>query len=178
MVPSLNNIFLIGFMSSGKSTVGALIARKLEWRFLDTDSMVEKTAGMPVAKMLETEGEATFRSAEAQAVAVATTGKRTVIALGAGALLDRDNRERVLRSGFVVFLDTSVDAILTRPGGTQRSLMRPQKGMSLRETVEAVLAARKYIFDQAHLKVVTDGKTPEAVMLEVIAGAEKWKGDV
>ena len=176
MQPSLTNIFLVGFMGSGKSTVGALIARKLEWRFLDTDSMVEKSAGMPIARMFETEGEATFRSAEAQEVAVATTGKNTVVSLGGGALLDRDNRERVLRSGFVVFLEASVDTILSRPGGTQRPLLRPQKGKTLRETVEALLTARKYIFDQAHLKVVTDGKTPEAIMLEIIKGAESWKG--
>ncbi len=176
MQPSLTNIFLTGFMGSGKSTVGALVARKLEWRFLDTDQMVEKTAGMPIARMFETEGEATFRSAEAQEVAVATTGKHTVVALGGGALLDRDNRERVLRSGFVVFLEATVDSIVSRAGGTQRPLLRPQKGMTLRDTITSMLAARKYIYDQAHLKVTTDGKTPEAIMLEIIKGAEAWKG--
>jgi shikimate kinase len=176
MQPNLTNIFLVGFMGTGTTTVGGLLAKKLDWRFLDTDQMVVKISGNPIARMMETEGEAAFRSAEAQQVAVATTGKRTVVSLGGGALLDRDNRERVLRSGMVVFLEASVDTLLTRTGGSQRPLLRPQKGKTLRQTIEDLLAARKYIYDQAHLTVATDGKTPEAVMLEIIKGAEAWKG--
>ncbi len=176
MATSVNNIFLVGFIGAGTSSVGALLAKKLDWRFLDTEQMVMKVVGNSIAKYLELEGEAAFRSAEEKQVNMASTGKHTVVALGAASLQDRDTRERVLRSGMVVFLEASVDTLMARAGGVARPFLRPMKGKTLRQTIEETLASRKYVYSQAHLTVSTDGKTPEAVMLEIIKLAETWTG--
>lgn len=176
-IPSnIENVFLTGFMGSGKSTVGALLSEAIGWKFVDTDSMVEQMAGMPIPKLFETEGESKFRGYECGVVASVTTGTKKVVALGGGAMGDRDNRERILRSGVVVYLSAGVETLMKRVQGTDRPLLKGTQGKALQGRIEDLLASRAYIYESAHFQVQTENKTVHEVMAEVLKGLEAWKG--
>src|ERR1700742_506775 len=90
---SVSRIVLTGFMGAGKTTVGALLARRLGWDFVDSDRIVESRAGCTVAQIFEREGEPAFREKEAAAVRDLAKGERVVIGLGGGALETPTTRE-------------------------------------------------------------------------------------
>jgi len=168
MAPAPDNIFLTGFMGSGKSTVGARLAKEIGWKFIDTDKLIESAAGMTIAKLFETEGEPRFRAMEHQIVEQVATVKQVVIALGGGALLDDTSRALILSTGAVVYLQASVDTILARTKGSDRPLLREN-------SVKHLLEAREPIYQQAHLHIPTDGKTHAQVVSEIRKGIATWK---
>jgi len=168
MAPGPDNIFLTGFMGSGKSTVGARLAKEIGWKFIDTDKLIESAAGMTIAKLFETEGEPRFRAMEHQIVEQVATVKQVVIALGGGALLDDTSRELILSAGAVIYLQASVDTILARTKGSDRPLLREN-------SVKHLLEAREPIYQQAHFHIPTDGKTHAQVVSEIKKGLATWK---
>ncbi len=117
-------VVLTGFMATGKTEVGRRLARALGWPFIDTDKLVEASAGRSVRDIFATEGEAAFRDLERQAVARACAMPEAVIATGGGALLDPDNRRRLAAAGPIICLTATPEDILTRTGnGMTRPLL-------------------------------------------------------
>jgi shikimate kinase len=114
-------IFLVGFMGSGKTTVGTLLAARLGWRFADLDDDIEAQAGMPIAAIFDTRGEAEFRRLETEALErqarVIRNGQPTVVALGGGAFPIEANRVLVARSGVSVWLDCPLALAAARVAG-------------------------------------------------------------
>jgi len=98
------NIFLVGLMGAGKTTVGRQLARRLGKQFQDTDHEIERRTGVRVALIFEIEGEAGFRAREAQVVAALTALDDIVLATGGGVVLDAANRVRLKDRGFVIYL--------------------------------------------------------------------------
>jgi shikimate kinase len=98
------NIYLVGMMGAGKSTVGRLLARRLKLRFYDSDHEIERRCGVKIPVIFEIEGEAGFRSREIQVVAELTVLSSIVLATGGGAVLAPENRERLAEHGTVVYL--------------------------------------------------------------------------
>ena len=98
------NIFLVGLMGAGKTTVGRQLAQRLGKSFHDTDQEIERRTGVRVATIFEIEGEAGFRAREAQAVAALAGVEDAVLATGGGVVLRPENRERLKAHGFVVYL--------------------------------------------------------------------------
>src|SRR5258708_3941354 len=103
------NIYLIGPMGSGKSTVGRALARGWEWEFMDTDRWIERTAGKTIRRIFEQSGEPAFRRLEKSAVVRASRGVRRVVAVGGGAVMDPGNRRLMRRTGIVVYLQVSAE---------------------------------------------------------------------
>jgi shikimate kinase len=103
MEPS-RNIFLVGLMGSGKTTVGRQLARRLGKTFYDTDLEIERRTGVRVALIFEIEGEPGFRARETQIVDALTALEDVVVATGGGAVLDSTNRARLASRGFVIYL--------------------------------------------------------------------------
>jgi shikimate kinase len=103
-VKNTDNIFLIGLMGSGKTTVGRQLAAELGKTFHDTDQEIERRTGVRIALIFEIEGEAGFRTREAQVVDQLTQLSNMVLATGGGAVLNPDNRGRLARRGVVVYL--------------------------------------------------------------------------
>lgn len=101
---SSRNIFLVGLMGAGKTTVGRQLARRLGKRFIDTDHEIEQRTGVRVGVIFEIEGEPGFRAREAQTLDALTALQDVVLATGGGAVLDPGNRERLASRGFVVYL--------------------------------------------------------------------------
>ena len=99
-----DNIFLVGLMGAGKTTVGRFLAAELGKTFHDTDHEIERRTGVKIALIFEIEGEAGFRAREAQVVDQLTQLSNVVLATGGGAVLDADNREHLAHRGVVVYL--------------------------------------------------------------------------
>ena len=109
-----SRIYLNGFMGSGKSTIGPLLARRLRWSFADLDDRIVDEIGMPIADYFTRFGEARFREVEAERLFNTAQDHRHVIAVGGGALCQPDNLEWVLEQGIVVYLKVEVDELVRR----------------------------------------------------------------
>jgi shikimate kinase len=111
------NVALIGFMATGKSTVGRMLADRLGYRFVDTDEEIVRRTGLGVAELFASYGETAFRAIERRVVADASASEKTVISCGGGVALDQGNVEALRGTSRLVLLTASVDEILGRVGG-------------------------------------------------------------
>jgi shikimate kinase len=108
------NIFLVGLMGAGKTTVGRLLARRLKLRFFDSDQEIERRCGVKIPLIFEIEGEDGFRAREEQAIAEVTALEGIVLATGGGAVLGADNRRRLAARGTVVYLNARPENLYER----------------------------------------------------------------
>jgi len=108
------NLYLVGMMGAGKTTVGRLLARRLKLRFIDCDREIERRCGVAVPLIFDIEGEAGFRARETQAVKELTVLQNVVLATGGGAVLDPANRSRLAAHGTVVYLCATPEALYER----------------------------------------------------------------
>lgn len=122
-----DNIFLIGPMGSGKSTVGRALAKRLGWTFVDTDRIIERTAGADISRIFEQNGEPFFRKLEEKAVRRASQRRERVISIGGGAVLSLANRRVIARRGVAVYLQVSA-ATAFRRASVQGLEKRPLLG--------------------------------------------------
>src|SRR5689334_18199759 len=99
-----SNVFLVGMMGAGKTTVGRLLARRLKLRFIDADHEIEARCGVKIPVIFEIEGEAGFRAREAQTIAELAALDGIVLATGGGAVLAATSREHLAKGGVVVYL--------------------------------------------------------------------------
>jgi shikimate kinase len=117
-----NNIYLVGLMGSGKTTIGRVLARRMGRRFVDSDHEIEARTGVRIPTIFELEGETGFRRREAQTIAELSTEIGIVMATGGGAVLRPENREVLARTGWVVYLDVPTHVLLER---TRHDTNRP-----------------------------------------------------
>src|SRR5438105_15161567 len=126
--PSL--VFLVGFMGSGKTTVGRALAAVMGWRFADLDQLIEAREGRSIREIFETRGEAEFRRIEHEAIAACREMSETVIALGGGAFIADANRALISALGMSVWLDCPLEICLDRLGNDPtRPLLRGKEEM-------------------------------------------------
>ena len=100
-----SNIYLVGLMGAGKTTVGRQLARRLGRQFLDSDHEIVERTGVSIPTIFEIEGEEGFRRREAQTIAELTSGTNQVVATGGGVVIDPENRKRLHDNGWVVYRD-------------------------------------------------------------------------
>jgi len=108
------NIFLVGLMGAGKTTVGKLIARHLNRPFVDSDHEIEKRTGVNIPLIFELEGEAGFRTRETAVIEELTGQRNIVLATGGGAILSQRNRDNLRRNGTVIYLRAKVEDLWQR----------------------------------------------------------------
>jgi shikimate kinase len=157
---------LIGPPGAGKSTVGPLLAALLGAAFTETDAMVEETAGKPVSDIFITDGEPAFRGLERAAVAAALSQHPGIVALGGGAVMDPQTRQR-LAGHRVVYLQTGFAAAVRRVGlDSPRPLLLGNPRGRMRE----LLAERVAVYTAlARITVVTDDRDPQEIADEIAA---------
>ena len=114
MLNSTTNIFLVGLMGSGKTTIGRSLAKRLNKRFVDADHEIEARTGASIPWIFEIEGEASFRQREADVIRDLTAQEDIVLATGGGAVLNEESRKFLKERGTVVYLRASVNSILQR----------------------------------------------------------------
>ncbi len=108
------NLYLVGLMGAGKTTVGRVLARRLKLRFLDSDQEIERRCGVKIPVIFEIEGEAGFRNREQQAIAEPTSLQGIVLATGGGAVVAEDNRKHLAAGGTVVYLNARPEDLYER----------------------------------------------------------------
>jgi len=160
------NIFLIGPMGAGKTTVGRRLAEARGMDFVDSDQEVEARTGVNIAFIFEKEGEAGFRRRERQAIGELTQRQCMVLATGGGAVLDADNRQWLAGRGFVVYLHASIEQQMAR---TERTDTRPLlQGGNRRETLEQLFSTRDPLYREiADLVLHTDGRNARTLAREI-----------
>lgn len=174
-------IFLTGFMGCGKSTVGALAAPLLGWRFVDLDQEIEARAGCSVAAIFASGGEAAFRAREREALLA--TPVRTVCGLGGGALVDGANREWARKHGLVIYLQVDAEELCRRLEGSpvRRPLLESDRGQrqageQLLARISTLLEVREPRYAQAHCTIEATRISAEEAARAVV-GAYRSRND-
>ena len=158
------NLALIGFSTTGKSTVAGLLADALGWYSADTDQLIVVTAGRPIHDIFHREGEAVFRAREAAVLAAVLAGGHTVIATGGGIVTVPDNLSRLRQRAWTVCLTAQPTTILRRLQAAAPSEPRPLlDAPDPLARIESLLGQRQAVYAQADLTVETDRRTPEQV---------------
>jgi len=178
-VKAFRGIVLVGFMGSGKSSVGRELARRFDAPFVDVDEWIESSAGCRIRDLFAREGEQAFREREKAALREVLSVKGGVIATGGGAFADEENRVLLRSYAPVVYLDTAVETLLERlAGDLDRPLLRGGDG-DREEVVRELLSRRIPGYRTADVTVRTDGRTVEEVAGQVadwIDRTEGWAG--
>ena len=162
------NIILIGPMGSGKSTIGNIMAKRLNREFQDSDHYIEERTGVDIARIFDIEGEEGFRERESNALCDLLSQNNRVIATGGGSVLREENRRLLKQNGYIVFLDTSVNQQMAR---LRRDKKRPLlQTENPRERLEALFAERRPIYlDLADLAVKTDKRVARRLAADIIS---------
>lgn len=165
----MKNIILIGFMGTGKSSVGALLASKLGASFIDLDNAVESKYDMTISEMFEKYGEDFFRKCEKETVKEIASRKNTVIATGGGTVKDEENREILSDCGFIVALKASADVVYERTvkEGT-RPLLDNLNEVDRRKKIADLMQERQSIYETADLSILTDDMSPMQAVDEIM----------
>ena len=164
----MRNVFLVGPMGAGKSTIGRLLAKELGIPFKDSDREIEARTGADIPWIFDVEGEEGFREREEAMIAELVQEQGIVLATGGGVVMREANRSALADNGLVVYLCTSVDQQLQRTAkDRQRPLLQtadPEK--VLRE----LMAKRDPLYREiAHLVIETDQRGPKTVVTSIIA---------
>lgn len=153
-------IYLTGFMGSGKSTVGPLLAERLGYAFIDLDSSIEASAGKPIRRIFTEQGEDEFRRLESLRLRSASRTARAVIALGGGAIASENNLYFVVTNGTLVYLSVQPSVLAKRLSspGDARPLLLGDDGQTLDDgdlvhRVESMVAARQPFYSRADVTV-------------------------
>ena len=160
MNKSGSNIYLIGPMGSGKTTIGQRVAKRLKMEFIDCDRNLEKQTGASVNLIFDVEGESGFRTRESKMLKVLTSRNNVLVATGGGTVLREENRELLKRTGLVVYLQTSVNQQLHR---LRLDRTRPllQEG-NRRQKLTRLAAARNPVYEElADLVFTSKNRGPE-----------------
>ncbi|MBD2385608.1 shikimate kinase [Cylindrospermum sp. FACHB-282] len=153
------NLYLIGMMGVGKTTVGRLLAQQLGYGFVDTDSVIVQAAGKSINEVFADEGEAAFRQLESDVLAQVCAFTKLTIATGGGIVLRRENWG-YLHHGLIVWLDVPLELIMARLAeDTTRPLLQDA---DLQGKLRSLLEQRKPLYSQGDLRItVQEGETPE-----------------
>ncbi|NLO10195.1 MAG: shikimate kinase [Clostridiales bacterium] len=165
-----DNYILIGFMGSGKSSVGKKLAEKLGYDFKDTDEMIVESEGVEIDEIFLKYGEELFRNLESTLLlSIVGTLKTTVLSTGGGMPLRGQNVNLLRLMGRVIYLQASMETIIDRlSGDNTRPLL---KGENPRDKVEKLLAERTPIYKRSADTIIdTDGKTIDDIVREILGG--------
>jgi shikimate kinase len=163
----VKNLVLVGFMGTGKTTVGKAAAERLGMEFVDTDCIVEAAAGRTIERVFAESGEAAFRELEAMAVAQAASRRGAVIATGGGALGRPENVAALRASGVLVCLTARPEVVLERvlAQGIDRPMLH---GTDPLERIRDLLAARQAAYAQADAQIDTSDLTLDGALEAVM----------
>lgn len=167
MQSDARSVFLIGMMGAGKSTVGRLLAQRLNYRFVDADREMEAKSGVPIPTIFEIEGESGFRRRELVLLGELTQQAGVVLATGGGAVLDADMAQTLRQRGLVIYLRASADEIFRR---TRQDRSRPLlQTADPRARINELLAEREPLYEKAaHLVFQSAASNPRRLVTRLI----------
>jgi shikimate kinase len=163
-----SNIYLVGPMGAGKSTIGRVLAAELHLSFRDSDKVIEERTGADIPWIFDMEGEEGFRERETAVIDELAKESNTVIATGGGIILRSYNREVMKASGYICYLTASIEQLVER---TSRDKKRPLLQVdNPRQKIVDLLAARDPLYrEAADFIILTDRRPPKIVAQEIVS---------
>jgi shikimate kinase len=162
-----DKVYLVGFMGAGKTSVGRALAKRLDWRLVDVDELIEQRERQTVAELFARRGEPYFRAAERAVLIDEVPSRHVVVATGGGTFVDPQNRALINRDGVSVWLDVPLDRLLGRvPVDGRRPLAAD------RTEFERLYLARRPSYEQAHLRI----DAARAGVDEIVEQLVEWLG--
>ncbi|MGD9014668.1 MAG: shikimate kinase [Candidatus Omnitrophota bacterium] len=160
------NIYLVGFMGTGKTAVGNEVARRLNQQFIDLDSQIEERENRKISQIFNVDGEAYFRSLEKQALKEIAAEKNRVVSCGGGIILDEENIQIMKKTGRMICLTSRPEVILARTQGyRQRPLLNVENPA---ERIDELLKIRAPFYAQADYTIDTSDLSVLAVVDKVL----------
>ena len=155
------NIVLVGFMGTGKSATGRVLADRLSWPFFDTDEMIEREAGMSISDIFARDGESCFRDLETSAVRLLSMMDNIVISCGGGVVLRAENMDALRTNGVIVCLTASPETIFKRVSKTvNRPLLKVQDPL---RRIKELQEQRAPYYRDCHITIDTSSLSPKSV---------------
>mgnify|MGYP000055856952 FL=1 len=165
----MRNVYLIGFMGAGKSTVGRILGEALGMEFLDTDRLIVERTGLPIPEIFSRFGEEYFRTLEREVIEEITGKRGLVVALGGGAPMDDENWRRLRESGVTVYLRESPEVLAARLADDDtRPLLVGHSGEARKERIRSLLASREPRYLEAEVVVECRGRRPEEIAADIL----------
>ncbi|MDD2581979.1 MAG: shikimate kinase [Desulfuromonadaceae bacterium] len=160
-------LILTGFMGSGKSSVGKIVAERLGYRFIDLDAEIVAVTGCSINEIFARDGEQSFRALEtSQLKRILSKGERCVVATGGGAVILASNRDVMRSSGMIINLKVTTEQVGDRlKGCTDRPLLA---GNDSGERTKTLMDEREQFYADADIRIDTDGKSVEDVAAEIL----------
>ena len=156
-------VYLVGFMAAGKTTVARRLAKRLDWRVVDIDDVVERREHLTVAEIFARHGEPYFRVAERAALTEQLGVPHLVVATGGGTFADPQNRAMINADGISVWLDISLEQAVARlPANGRRPLA------SDREAFERLYHLRRAAYQQAHIRIDASRQSVDALVEQLL----------
>lgn len=161
------NLVFTGFMGTGKSTVGKIVAEKLDRMFFDTDSMIEDSTGQSINEIFQNSGEDAFRRIESETVALAASMEDIVIACGGGVTVNQKNIDILRKNGIIINLFASPEHILDRISENDKRPLLARAMNPLGE-IKKLLEQRKSAYKECDFAFNTEGLTPGQCAEEIL----------
>lgn len=174
LVQTFDNIFLIGMMGAGKTTIGKLLAKRLQKSFIDTDQEIEHRTGVKISVIFEIEGEAKFRARESGVLEELTVKHNVVLATGGGIILHERNRSLLSQHGTVIYLNATVTDLWQR---IQHDKNRPLLQVDQpEEKLQKIFAERDPLYKSvANIIIDTDNQSVQALINQLEAKLTEYK---
>ena len=166
VLSEMRNVFITGFMGTGKSCVGEALAARLGREFVDLDEQIVQAAGEQINAIFARQGEAHFRTLEHETLKKLCSGSGFVVSTGGGAVISMENRSLMHDSGVVVNLRASAETIRNRlDGDDKRPLLRDDKSA---EKIAAMLEEREPCYADADIRIDTTGRSVEEIVEHIL----------
>lgn len=160
------NLYLVGFMGTGKTTVGRAVAQRMTYQFLDSDVEIEREQGRPIPEIFATQGEQAFRVMEHAYIENGHPTARCVVACGGGLVVQPGMPELLKSKGVVICLHASMETILKRTQGSKhRPLLNVEDPL---ERIRTLYTRREPIYRQSGTMILTDGRSLNDIVTHVI----------
>ena len=166
------NLVLLGMMAVGKTTLGKIVAKKQELKFIDIDASIEKKNSMTIKEIFKKKGEKFFRMEEENEILKSLEKNNCVIALGGGAFMNKTVRENILKNAISIWLNVDIKTLNQRVKWNQkRPLLKEENNQ---KKITELYAERKNIYKLANHKIACDNLTKEDIAEKIIALYEKY----
>jgi len=172
-----NNIYLTGFMASGKTRIGKLLANQLNLDYVDSDSFIAERAGRSIAEIFEQEGEAKFREFEIEAIKEISQKENIVVSLGGGAITKSENVKMIRNSGILICMRAEPEILCERIGrNNNRPLMAGLEPEARMEKIKNMLSDREKFYSLADFSIESNDDPPEKrVLTQILDALKLWE---
>ena len=162
---SNKNLVFLGMMGSGKSSIGAMVSKKLNIPFFDIDNLIEEHAGMTISEIFKVNGEAYFRNLEEKITIKSLKHKKVVVSLGGGSFINDKIRKDILKNHFSFWLDWDDLILIKRIKGSKK---RPLASNSTDLEIKAIINKRKKVYSKANFKINCNKLTKSEIVKTII----------